>query len=538
MHLLSDPNMMRVVTRMQQIMGGGGGSDFGSGAGGFGAGAGAGAGYGASSSSSSTSPSSSLVIACNSLSELDAVISRGTASGIPVVVDFFATWCGPCKRIAPAFDSLSREYSGRCLFAKVDGDKATDAVQIYNVTGFPTFKFFLNGNCEETFSGADGSRLSSITANLVERSEEARKASSRPKFAHFPLKESELVLFKSVQYDRLVEKIRATAALGTTDGTPVPSPADTHFGSWEAFSAHTTRFLVALQRGNPADPILSAPGSFAAVTTMLHSPKLFVTGLHVIRMYCLVAAGASAILDGSIIPNTPSPASPTEMNNGVVAFLANQIITACEMPVGEDIGSPASSGATVESGLIDRSNIKARSMGIVLCLRALANMFDRFALARQLVRQYEDLCGVYTSVMSSCADDTAITGSLYSLMINLVISIYTVAGTSTSSSASASPTRGISPETVEEAKTYLMSVLQGSFMENDELMQDEGLSYKTLLLVGTILVTGNNPTANEELKDLARGLDFPQRCDTLAVLHGTSDRVIGACKEIKQILGI
>lgn len=59
----------------------------------------------------------------------------------PVFVDFFATWCGPCKRLSPIIDELSGEYKGTVKFVKVDVDKSPKLAQKYEVMAMPTMKF-------------------------------------------------------------------------------------------------------------------------------------------------------------------------------------------------------------------------------------------------------------------------------------------------------------------------------------------------------------------------------------------------------------
>lgn len=62
-----------------------------------------------------------------------------------VIVDFWATWCPYCRRLMPIFEELSREYSGRMTFAKLDVDEARSIAARFGITGIPVLKFFCNG---------------------------------------------------------------------------------------------------------------------------------------------------------------------------------------------------------------------------------------------------------------------------------------------------------------------------------------------------------------------------------------------------------
>ncbi len=63
----------------------------------------------------------------------------------PVLVDFHADWCGPCKLVAPLVDELAREHAGRLLVAKVDTDRAPGVAQRYGIRGIPTLIVFSGG---------------------------------------------------------------------------------------------------------------------------------------------------------------------------------------------------------------------------------------------------------------------------------------------------------------------------------------------------------------------------------------------------------
>lgn len=75
-------------------------------------------------------------------------------SSIPVVVDFFATWCGPCKMIAPTLEQLSEEYEGKVTIVKIDVDEAMDLSDEYEIVSVPTLLFFKNGTVVHQMIGA------------------------------------------------------------------------------------------------------------------------------------------------------------------------------------------------------------------------------------------------------------------------------------------------------------------------------------------------------------------------------------------------
>lgn len=87
-------------------------------------------------------------------------------SDVPVFVDFWATWCPPCKRIAPLVEELAADFEGRAKVVKIDVDEAGDVAANYGITSVPTLMVFKGGEKVEEIAGA---HPKDFMAKLIEK---------------------------------------------------------------------------------------------------------------------------------------------------------------------------------------------------------------------------------------------------------------------------------------------------------------------------------------------------------------------------------
>ena len=100
-----------------------------------------------------------LIIAKNKQKYIHMVITKSNFdeivnSGKPVVVDFWATWCGPCRRVAPVIEELANEYEGRAVVGKVDVEEEDELASQFGIRNIPTVLFIKDGQVVDKVVGA------------------------------------------------------------------------------------------------------------------------------------------------------------------------------------------------------------------------------------------------------------------------------------------------------------------------------------------------------------------------------------------------
>ena len=101
-------------------------------------------------------------IVTGTLENFDEVIN----GELPVLVDFWATWCGPCRMVGPFIEQLADEYEGRVTFMKVDVDEQPELCERFHISSIPNLVLFKDGDVVEQSAGA---RPKALIAEMIEQ---------------------------------------------------------------------------------------------------------------------------------------------------------------------------------------------------------------------------------------------------------------------------------------------------------------------------------------------------------------------------------
>ena len=85
----------------------------------------------------------------------------------PVLLDFWAEWCGPCKMISPIFEQLAGSHGASVAFAKCDVDEQAETAMAAGISSMPTFFFLRDGEVSQQFSGADPRKLEALVHSMA-----------------------------------------------------------------------------------------------------------------------------------------------------------------------------------------------------------------------------------------------------------------------------------------------------------------------------------------------------------------------------------
>lgn len=96
-------------------------------------------------------------------------VSEILAGSQPVMIDFWATWCGPCRMLSPTVDEVESEYEGKAVIAKCNVDDADEVAMQFRIRNIPTLLFFKNGELAERLVGAvSKQQITSILDSLMQ----------------------------------------------------------------------------------------------------------------------------------------------------------------------------------------------------------------------------------------------------------------------------------------------------------------------------------------------------------------------------------
>jgi len=294
-----------------------------------------------------------------------------------VVVDYFTTWCGPCKAIAPVFNDLANQHSAHCVFIKVDADRARELCMEKGVQGYPTFHFYHHHSLVDSFSGADVQRLRSIIERHVEDA-------SRPKpspYKHFPLKEAELVKYQEIKWELVEPKFSENnnSVAAAPSGEDKQLTAGQKLDESEMKSLESFISTIKARQSYHSSSITSA--QFSVLAKLLSWPKECRSpAINLVRVALF--------------------------HPEVAKYYAEQISNKTQQDL--------------LSILLRLALSSEKAVSAMLIVRVVANMFHRRVLAKAVGSRFEEIIETTSTLYTKYADDN-LRLSIIAVWINLAI---------------------------------------------------------------------------------------------------------------------
>merc|ERR1711897_93944 len=115
-----------------------------------------------------------MVTEIKTKADFDTQLKNAKDKGLALIVDFTASWCGPCKNISPKVEALAEANKDKIIIVKVDIDNNEETAGAYKITAMPTFIAFKDGAKVEEFKGADEGKLTTMVNKYAKKEEEKK----------------------------------------------------------------------------------------------------------------------------------------------------------------------------------------------------------------------------------------------------------------------------------------------------------------------------------------------------------------------------